>query len=118
MIAVFLYIKEYTLFSAAGEVVSSGGRVISAPPLLQEANITVITESSKIADMIFFILVFLSLSEIFRGYLEVYKRTLRYLGEFFNIISVIVFELIVSITPSGISLNLGVGHKIGWEIVG
>jgi hypothetical protein len=50
--------KEYKLFSASGEVVSSGGRVISAPPLLQEANITVITESSKIADMIFFIFSF------------------------------------------------------------
>jgi len=98
--------KEYTVFSATGEVVSSGGRVISAPPPLQEANITVITESNKIADMIFFILVFLSLSEIFRGYLEVNKRTLRYLGVFFDIISVIVFELIVSITPSGISLKL------------
>ena len=106
------------MLSATGEVVSSGGRVISAPPPLQEASIVARRESIKIADMIFFILVFLSLSEIFRGYLEVNKRTLRYLGVFFDVISVIVFELIVSITPSGISLNLGVGHKIGGEIVG
>lgn len=68
--------KEYTLLSAAGAVVSSGGRVISAPLPLQEANITVITESNKIADTIFFILVFLSLSKVFRGDLKAYKRSL------------------------------------------
>ena len=98
--------KVYTLLSASGAVVSSGGKVISLPLLLQDTSITERRESTRIADMIFFILVFLSLTEIFGGDLKIYKRSLGYFGKFFNVVGVVVFKLIGCVTPFGIRLKL------------